>query len=182
MASDPNDPGAKKGGEAANWEQQLYAPDRMQKWVRGEMTLQELHGVTGPEMLEMAVIGYQMFEQGKHKEARTIFEGLATLDPKESYYRTALGAVYLAEDDLENAEVALNGALKLNPKDISAYVNRGEVFLRTGRAVEAASDFKKAVELDPKADDPLSARARALAEATLELLDSAGESGSLKKK
>ncbi|MGQ0506412.1 MAG: tetratricopeptide repeat protein [Myxococcaceae bacterium] len=159
-----------------NWEETLYAPERVSKWMRGEMTLQELNAVSGPEMMEMAVTGFSMYEQGRYEDAKVIFQGLCQLDPNEGYYRTALGAVHLAQEDLEMAEKLFNFALQLNPKEIASYVNRGEVYLRQGKILEAAQDFKRAVELDPENQDPLSQRARVLASAALETLETARKS------
>ncbi len=156
-----------------NWEQVLYAPERVERWLKGEITLQELHGISGPEMLEMAVIGFSLYEQGRYEDAKVIFQGLATLDPKEGYYRTALGAVYLAQEELDSAEACFNAAIELNDKELASYVNRGEVYLRKGKILEAAHDFKRAVELDPEGKDPLSQRARILAAAALETLEAA---------
>lgn len=153
-----------------NWEKVLYSPERVEKWVKGEMSLQELQGITGPEMLSLAMIGFQMYEQGKFDEAGTIFVGLNALDPKESYYVTALGAVHLAQDNLDAALTCFNLAIQLNDHEVASYVNRGEVFLRQGKIKEAAFDFKKAVELDPQGKDPLTARARVLAAAALEMI------------
>ena len=156
-----------------NWEQILYAPERVEKWIKGEITLRELSAVSGPEMLEMAVIGFSMYEQGKYEEAKVVFQGLISLDPKEGYYVTALGAVHLAQENLYDAEMCFNAAIKLNAKEIASYVNRGEVYLRQGKILEAAQDFKRAVDLDPENKDPLSQRARILAAAALETLEAA---------
>ncbi len=160
-----------------NWEKILYTRDRINAWIKGELTLRELHGISGPEMLEMAVSGFAMYEQGRYNEAKVIFEGLAALDPRESYYRTALGAIYLAQDKIDDALREFDEAIRLNPKDLAAYVNRGEVRLRRSQVVEAASDFKRAVDLDPQNKDPLTLRARALAAATLETIQRAQEGG-----
>ncbi len=182
MAKDPNPAPPPKGKPTQqqrhsdvtpNWEETLYTPERVDKWVKGEMTLQELNAISGPEMMEMAVIGFSMYEQGRYEDAKVIFEGLAQLDPSEGYYRTALGAVYLAQEDLETAERLFNHAIQLNDKEIASYVNRGEVYLRQGKILEAAQDFKRAVELDPENKDPLSQRARILAAAALETLEAA---------
>src|SRR5688572_19795542 len=148
-------PKSAKEPVTANWEQVLYAPERVEKWIRGEITLQELDAISGPEMLEMAVLGFSMYEQGRYDDAKVIFQGLSALDPKEGYYRTALGAVYLAQEDLTNAELCFNEAIRLNAKEIASYVNRGEVYLRQGKILEAAQDFKKACDLDPQNKDPL---------------------------
>lgn len=156
-----------------NWEKILYTPERVQKWIKGELSMRDLHAVTGPEMLEMAIVGFSQYEQGRYDEAQTIFTGLMELDQNESYYRTALGAVFLAKEDLDAAERCFNHAIKLNPKEIASFVNRGEVYLRQGKVMEAAVDFKAAVDLDPTGKDPLSHRARVLAAAALEAIEGA---------
>ncbi|MBX5482224.1 MAG: tetratricopeptide repeat protein [Myxococcaceae bacterium] len=169
----PNKGEARKPEVTPDWDKVLYAPERVEKWLRGEITLQELNAISGPEMLEMAVIGFSMYEQGRYEEAKVIFQGLCTLDPKEGYYRTALGAVFLAQEDLDNALNMFNAAIALNDKEIASFVNRGEVYLRQGKIIEAAHDFKRAVDLDPENKDPLSHRARILAAAALETLEQA---------
>jgi Flp pilus assembly protein TadD len=165
-----------------DYEKVLYTPERVHKYMKGELTLRELMAYNAPEMLQMAIMGFQLYEQGKYQEARTIFHGLCDLEPKEAYYRIALGAIFLAEDNLENAEGCLNQAIKINPKELAAYVNRGEVYLKLGRVLEAAQDFKKATELDPQNKDPLTARARLLASAALESIANARKAAKKKKK
>ncbi len=133
-------------------------------------------GTTGPELLERAMEGFELYEQGDYESARLIFEELSEKDPAEAYYRTALGAIFLAEDELEAALENFNLALTLNPKDSAALVNRGEVHLRLGNIVEAAQDFARAVDLDPENKDPLTMRARLLAAAALETVEAAQRS------
>ncbi|MBL9037387.1 MAG: hypothetical protein JNG84_02625, partial [Archangium sp.] len=82
------------------WEKQLYTPERMKQWFDGDISFQELNKISGPEMLQMAIFGFQQYEQGKYTEAQTLFEALTDLDDKEPYYLIALGAVYLAQDEL----------------------------------------------------------------------------------
>lgn len=156
-----------------DWEKILYTPERQEKMLKGEISQRDYHAISGPEMLQMALIGFRMYEQGKYSEAKTIFQGLIALDPMEAYYYTALGAVYLAEEDLENARAMFSSSIALNPKEVAPYVNRGEVNLREGKILEAAEDFQKAVELDPKHEDPLTQRARVFAAAALEMIENA---------
>lgn len=156
-----------------DWEKVLYTPERQDKLLKGEISQRDYHAISGPEMLQMALIGFRMYEQGKYSEAKTIFQGLIALDPMEAYYYTALGAVYLAEEDLENARAMFSSSIALNPKEVAPYVNRGEVNLREGKILEAAEDFQKAVELDPKHEDPLTQRARVFAAAALEMIENA---------
>jgi tetratricopeptide (TPR) repeat protein len=165
-------PKVKSEGESdTSWQDELYTPERIEKWIRGEITMRELDGMSGADMLEIATMGYAQYENGKYEEARVIFTGLCALEPRESYFRTALGCVFLAQEQLDRAEQQFNEAVRLNPKDQAAFVNRGEVYLRQGRVMEAAQDFKAAVDLDPKNESPFSARAKALAAAVLETLE-----------
>lgn len=157
-------------------------PEQLLQYGRGEAALGALIGMTGPEMLEMAMQGFRLFEVGKYKDAKVIFEGLCELDPSEAYYRTALGAVLLAQDELEPALNNFNIALALNSQDSAALVNRGEVQLRLGNIMEAAQDFARAVELDPENKDPLTMRARLLAAAALETIEAAQKGESEPKK
>ncbi len=166
-----------KPAEVPEWKKALYAPERVNKFVKGEMSLQELHGITGPEMLEIAVTGFSMYEQGRYNQANVIFEGLCALDGKEAYYRTALGAVFLAEGKLDEAVGALDKAIALDAKDLAAYVNRGEAHLRKGDLIKAALDFKQTVKLDPQGKDPLTRRARALSAAVLKSIEEAQGGG-----
>jgi len=161
--------------EPPEWERALFTQERIDKWLRGEITLQELNAIAGLEMVAMAVIGFSMYEQGRYDEAEVVFRGLCSLDPKEGYYWTVLGAVYLARDDLDSAEACFNSAIQLDEKEIAAYVNRGEVYLRQGRVIEAAYDFKKAVELDAENKNPSSQRARLLAAVALETIERANK-------
>ena len=173
----PNNPAAGDLEVTPDWEKVLYSTERIRLWMMGDLTLQELNAISGPEMLSMAMIGFQLYEQGKLDEAKVIFLGLNALDHSEPYYLTALGAVFLAKEELDSALHCFNEAIKLNNKEIASYVNRGEVFLRQGKILEAAQDFKAAVDLDPKGLDPLTHRARVLAAAALEMIEQAQKEG-----
>ena len=54
--------------------------------------------------------------------------------------------------------------------DISAYVNRGEIYLKQADFKAASEDLKKAVELDPDQTDPTANRAREIIVGMNELL------------
>jgi predicted Zn-dependent protease len=171
MAKDPKNPDAPGSDAPKTWDQELYAPERIQKWMKGELNMAQLDGFTGADMLEFAQMGYAQYENGKYEEARVIFMGLIALDGKEPYYRTALGCVFMAQEKLDRAIENFTDALTVDPTHQAALVNRGEAYLRDGKVVEAATDFKAAVDLDPKNESPYSVRARALAAAALETLE-----------
>lgn len=156
--------------DAGNEWEKYYSREDVQKWLRGEMTLQELNGLSPEVMNYIAQTGYYLYTAGRYPDARIVFEGLAAMSPKEAYYFSALGAVYLAENDLPMAAKVLSRAIELDPRDQSALVNRGEVYLRTGELVSAAQDLRKAVELDPEGREPFTARALAMGRAASEAI------------
>lgn len=121
-----------------------------------------------PDLLVDAMQAFLLYEQGRYDEARVLFEDLTERDTTEGYYRTALGAISLAMDNFDKALDYFNDALRLNPSDTAALINRGEVHLRLGSTMEAAQDFSRVVALDPENQDPLTERARVLAEAALQ--------------
>ncbi len=175
-------------GPTPGWEKILYSDARLQQFADGEITGQELHALTGPQMLYIAVQGFRMFEEGKLDQARALFGALTQLDPKEPYYRTALGAVLVQLGDIDGAIVNLAKAIELNPNEIAAYVNRGECYLRDGKIAEAAEDFAMAVQLEKKLPPEdtqtraLVSRARVLAAAALEMLEAGGRTDAAIKK
>jgi tetratricopeptide (TPR) repeat protein len=132
-----------------------------------------------PDLLERAMQGFQMYEQGRYDDARVIFEDLAEKDPAEGYYHTALGAISLAMDGFDKAMEYFNQALHLNGADVAALINRGEVHLRLGNTLEAAHDFARVVELDPENQDPLTERARVLARAALQSAEESQRDGAV---
>ncbi len=135
--------------------------------------LEDARVMSHPEMLEYALKGYQAYEQERYDDARAVFEKLIRMDPSEGYYRTALGAISLAVDELEDALAHFDEALRLNPTDTPALINRGEVHLRLGSLVLAAQDFSRVVTMDPENKDPLTERARLLAAAALQSAEEA---------
>lgn len=169
MAQQPPEAKGSTGGEA-DWES-FYSRERVQRWLRGEMTLQELNGITGAEMVDIARLGYQLYENGRYADAKTVFSGLSALDPGESYYLTALGAIHLAENDLDSGLKCFDRAIVVNPDDLAAHANRGELHLSQGRLTEALNDFQEALRLDPECKDPLMARVRLLVAATVQALE-----------
>jgi tetratricopeptide (TPR) repeat protein len=183
-------PNEKPPAPDADWAQKLYTPDRIKAHAEGKITTSELHMVTWYELLDIANRAFAYFNEGKYKEAGTLFRGLVTLEPKEAYYRMGLGAVYLAEDHLEAAKTLFDQAIELNPKELAAYRNRGETQLRLGQVMDAALDFQRALELakelDPKGTDAevqaQVQQARMLAAAALETIEAAEDDANKRKK
>jgi len=120
--------------------------------------------ITESQSQAVAALAFNYYQQGKLHEAETLFRGLQLLDPQAYYSHAGMGAVALAQSPprLADAYRHLTKAAELNPDDPSVQTNLGEVLLRQAQPEEAAAHFKKAIELDPKQQDPGAARARAI--------------------
>jgi Flp pilus assembly protein TadD len=95
-----------------------------------------------------------------------VFQALVLSNPYDGYFHTVLGAIYQRRGLDIGAIEEYTLAIALDPANIEAWANRGELFMKTGNFQQAAADFKKAIELDPAGANKSANRARALASAT----------------
>jgi tetratricopeptide (TPR) repeat protein len=128
----------------------------------GQKTWGEILGINAGQAYNMAQMGYRLLQQGQIDDARTMFQGLATLNPKDPYMHLALGSCYHRCDAIDAAIAEYSKAIELNPKLANAYANRGELHIQKKEPEKAFQDLKKAVDLDPKGQDPSTIRARAI--------------------
>jgi tetratricopeptide (TPR) repeat protein len=125
----------------------------------------------------LLVTGYNFFRQGRLEEAAKIFEGLVILDSHNPYIQGVLGSIYQKQELYDLALIRYNNALALNPADISALSNRGEILLKLGKFQEAAQDFKQAIELDPVKENGAANRARLLVSIVRDSISLAQQNG-----
>jgi tetratricopeptide (TPR) repeat protein len=147
--------------------------ENLTKFVLGEITWAELTGLTMQDAYAFAQIAFNLFEQGKYDQAQTIVEGLVISNPYDGYFHSLLGSIYGRKGMHEEAQEEYSIALELNPQDLASHVNRAEILLQHGEIEKALIDLKSAVDLDPKGEQPFGIRARALAQATVSVLEEA---------
>lgn len=135
----------------------------VQRWADGKATLKDVRGYSDEELYAVARTAYAFFHQGKVAEARTIFQGLFAINPRDVYFARALAVVEYASNNAEGAIAAYEVALKLDPNDLAAYLGRAEILLATGHRQRAVEDLKKA--LTCKGDERQKTKARALLDA-----------------
>lgn len=85
----------------------------------------------------MMEAGYILIGMRRYKEARELFEGLASLAPDSDIPQVALGNVEFCEGRLARAIVLYKRALKLDPESVFAKVYLGEALLFAGKKDEA---------------------------------------------
>lgn len=136
--------------------------DVLTSWSTGKTTLREIKKYSDDELSAIAHMGYFFLMQGKYGEARTLFEGLVAVDPRNDYYYRALGVIFqrLGEDDRAIKQFAY--AIKLNPGSPHAYVNRAEISIAQGDMHLAERDLRWALERMGSKDEQLSKKAWAL--------------------
>jgi len=141
-------------------------PEELQKilprWAQGQVTLKEIKGYTDDELFAIAHTGYFFLMQGKNDEARTLFEGLVAIDPRNDYYYRALGVIFHKLGDTERALRQFSYAIRVAPRAPAAYVNRAEVMIAQGSLAEALADLQRAWQLLGPKDDRLARKVKAL--------------------
>ena len=132
------------------------------KWAAGQVTLKELKGYTDDELFAIAHTAYFFLLQGKNQEARTLFEGLVAIDPRNDYYYRALGVIFHKLGDEERAIRQFGYALQVNSRSAVAYLNRSEVYISQSDYASAVPDLEKAVACVGPKDTQLARKAKAL--------------------
>lgn len=144
-----------------------------EKVALGQADAKELLGFDNDDLETIAQLGADLFDQGRYKEATTIFSGLTALDP--DYYKgyAGMGVIALAQEPpmLDDAAAFLEKACSLQDSDPSTYSALGEAYLRLGKYEDAANILQRAMELDPNEEDPGAERARAIVEGLEELIE-----------
>jgi len=140
----------------------------------GRVSISQKLGLAKQEIEAIAVLGFQLYEQGKVAHAESIFNGLIALDSQVYYGYAGLGALALAGEKLDEASRWLIRAAELNPQDPTVHANLGEALLRQAKFDEAAEAFQKALTLDPAGRDPGANRARAILSGMRMLLRESG--------
>ncbi len=133
-----------------------------QAFVEDKLSLAELKGISREQLFQLAETGYTKFKHGRLDEAFKIFQGLIVLDHRNAYFHSMMGAVHQKMDKPIEAIMEYSQAVKLSPKDVSSFVNRGELYLRHKNYKKAAEDFRSAIILDMSGINLWSNRARSL--------------------
>jgi len=138
-----------------------------------QISLNDVFGLSSAQLDSIAILGSNLYEQGRTRDAVTVFEGLVALDAKNYYGYAGLGAVALFEEKLDEALDYLQTAVRLNPEDPTVHANLGETLLRKAEFNEAAAEFEKALKLDPDRTDPGANRARGILQGMQAILNEA---------
>lgn len=127
-----------------------------------KISLAELKGISRSDLFRLSEAGYNKFKHGRLDEAEKIFKALILLDHRNAYFHAMMGAVHQKRGRPIEAIMEYTQAIKLTPKDVSAHVNRGELYLRHRNYRKAAEDFRNAIMMDMSGANLWANRARSL--------------------
>lgn len=157
----------------------LLSEQVLEAFLAGEITASTIMGLSPEEVFMIAERGYGMMSQGRLDSALQIFDALAYLNPYEPYFYTVLGSVCQQREELQHAMDCYNIAIRLQPYNISALANRGELYFNQNMLAEAMQDFSAVVQFDPEGTNESTLRVgvllRALRDAFAQQEANAGE-------
>jgi spermidine synthase len=90
-----------------------------------------------------------LFLKGRAQEAAVEARRLVTEHPRHARGFNLLGAACATDGQRDCARTAFDTSIRLDPRDPSAYVNRGLFLLQTGNPAASAASFAEAIAIDP---------------------------------
>jgi len=105
--------------------------------------LKELMGWGDKEIEDLRYLGYAYAREGVYETAQSIFEGILAIEPDGEYDNQTIGAIYLEKGMNEEARVALERALQINPNHTDTVLNHTKSLFLLGRIDEASAKAKK---------------------------------------
>ena len=145
--------------------------ERVEQFLKGEITLAELQGISVEQAYLFADIGYKLCKQGRYDEASTIFKGLVVLNPNDGYFHGCLASILARQDNLDEALECYDKSYKIDNKNGDVLVGRAEIYLKQGRFNEAMQDLHAVLKCESKEYKDAISRAHALAGATAKIIE-----------
>lgn len=145
-----------------NPDRRKHVTELFYAFLEDKVSLAEMQGIGREQLYQLAESGHVKFKHGRIDEAEKIFKGLIILDHRNAYFHGMMGAVHQKRGRSIEAILEYTQALKLNKRDITTFVNRGEIYLRHKNYKKAAEDFRNAILLDRTGANLWANRARSL--------------------
>lgn len=134
-----------------------YSPDALSglgeiqtqagRMAEAEVTYSRLAALPGPRYRSAHAVF--LFATGQKDKAVSELEQLYKGYPDERPLRTQLLAAYVDTGRVGQAQALLESALKRNPKDNDALLQRGLFFLQAGKTKEAEQDLTQVLHFEP---------------------------------
>ncbi len=139
-----------------------HVTELLYAFFEDKVSLAELKGISREQLYQLADYGHVKFKHGRIEEAEQVYQCLILLDHRNAYFHGMMAAVHQKKERHVEAIMEYTTALQINSRDISSYVNRGEIYLRHRNYKKAAEDFRNAILLDRSGSNLWANRARSL--------------------
>lgn len=139
-----------------------HIAEHVLNFVNGKISFAQFANLSKKRLQRVAEMAYVKLQHGRLDEAHRIFQALHIIDSANPYHHLALGSVFQKKRKDTEAVFHYGQCIEKSPKEINAYVNRGEVYLRHQNYKKAAQDFRQAILLDPQGRNKYANRARQL--------------------
>jgi tetratricopeptide (TPR) repeat protein len=139
-----------------------YVTELLHGFASRKLSFAEITSLHPKKIRQVSEMGFVKLKHGRIKEAIQIFEVLTFIDHKNPFHHLALAGAYQKQKKYVDAIFQYSQTLKLDPKNINALVNRGEIYLRLKNYRKAAEDFREAIINDESGKDRFANRSRSL--------------------
>ncbi len=112
-------------------------------------------------------IAAQALKDSDFESAQTAAEAAVLCDGENVTALFTLAVVFSKRDEFQRAAACLQSAVKLAPQSLPLWTALGECHLSALNYAEATVALRRALELDPKSEQPAGRRARAVVAQTL---------------
>ena len=130
------------------------ALDRSHQWNRAEADLRHALALSPDQPYVLNYLGYSYAEQGRDlEEARHMLERALAQKPRDGAFLDSLGWIILRQGDVPQAIEQLQEAAELTPEDPTVNYHLGVAYWQAGRRVEAENQWRRALILNPDAED-----------------------------
>ncbi len=97
----------------------------------------EFLGWQPKQLKDLQMVAFLYLKQGKYDVAKTFFEALTVLEPKQAYNWQALGSVKLELKEFQDCLVCLDKALQLDPHHYPTLLNKAQALFSLGHLPQA---------------------------------------------
>ena len=130
------------------------AYDRSHQWNRAEADLRHALALSPDQPYVLNYLGYSYAEQGRNlDEARHMLERALAQKPRDGAFLDSLGWIILRQGRVTQAVEQLQQAAELTPEDPTVNYHLGVAYWQAGRRVEAENQWRRALILNPDADE-----------------------------
>jgi len=122
------------------------------EWDKAEQLARQLQKVEGQEAVSQQVLG--VVYQGREEQEASIeaFKRAHELAPASTQPIVALVRTYVRSGKIDDARRFLNSVLSVHAGNVTALMLQGQLSLYENNITEAATYFKRLIEIEPKLD------------------------------